>query len=144
MIVMPAAKHKPNKQTSRQPKAGAVYRGVHEQAPVGRPRFTLSQLKRAVKAAILEYTLTQAAALAGKRIRVNCIAPGSIEFPGGTWARAKANNPNLYAGILRSIPVGRLGRPEEIAAAALFLASEDASFVTGAILHVDGGQTAEV
>ena len=69
----------------------------------------------AVKAAILEYTLTQAAALARKRIRVNCIAPGSIEFPGGTWARAKANNPDLYGRILRSIPFGRLGRPEEVA-----------------------------
>src|SRR5260370_660777 len=69
----------------------------------------------AVKAAVLEYTLTQAAALASKRIRVNCIAPGSIEFPGGTWARVKANNPDLYGRILRSIPFGRLGRPEEIA-----------------------------
>ena len=62
----------------------------------------------AVKAAILEYTLTQeTAALAPKRIRVNCIAPGSIEFPGGTWARAKANNPDLYGRILGSIPFGR-------------------------------------
>jgi hypothetical protein len=62
MVVMPAAKHKPSKQTSRQPKAGVVYRGVHVQAPVGRPRFTLSQLKRAVKAAILK----NADALSGK------------------------------------------------------------------------------
>jgi NAD(P)-dependent dehydrogenase (short-subunit alcohol dehydrogenase family) len=44
----------------------------------------------------------------------------------------------------KTFPMNRLGRPEEIAGAALFLASEDASFVTGAILHVDGGQTAEV
>jgi 3-oxoacyl-[acyl-carrier protein] reductase len=94
----------------------------------------------AVKAAILEYTLTQAAALARKRIRVNCIAPGSIEFPGGTWARAKANNPNLYAGILRSIPFGRLGQPEEIAQVALFLSSPLASWVTGQNIAVDGGQ----
>jgi 3-oxoacyl-[acyl-carrier protein] reductase len=73
--------------------------------------------------------LTQAAALARKNIRVNCIAPGSIEFPGGTWARAKANNPDLYRGILRSIPFGRLGRPEEIAQVALFLCSPLASWV---------------
>jgi 3-oxoacyl-[acyl-carrier protein] reductase len=94
----------------------------------------------AVKAAILEYTLTQAAALARKGIRVNCIAPGSIEFPGGIWARAKANNPNLYAGILRSIPFGRLGHPEEVAQVALFLCSPLASWVTGQNIAVDGGQ----
>ena len=94
----------------------------------------------AVKAAILEYTLTQAAALARKNIRVNCIAPGSIEFPGGTWARAKANNPDLYGRILRSVPFGRLGRPEEIAQVALFLCSPLASWVTGQNIAVDGGQ----
>src|SRR5271167_873174 len=94
----------------------------------------------AVKAAILEYTLTQAAALARNKIRVNCIAPGSIEFPGGTWARAKASNPDLYGRILRSIPFGRLGRPEEIAQVALFLSSPLASWVTGQNIAVDGGQ----
>jgi 3-oxoacyl-[acyl-carrier protein] reductase len=94
----------------------------------------------AVKAAILEYTLTQAAALARKGVRVNCIAPGSIEFPGGTWDRAKRNNPDLYGRILRSIPFGRLGRPEEIAQVALFLCSPLASWVTGQNIAVDGGQ----
>ena len=94
----------------------------------------------AVKAAVLEYTLTQAAALARKNIRVNCIAPGSIEFPGGTWARAKANNPELYGRILRSIPFGRLGRPEEVAQVALFLCSPLAGWVTGQNIAVDGGQ----
>jgi 3-oxoacyl-[acyl-carrier protein] reductase len=94
----------------------------------------------AVKAAILEYTLTQAAAFARKRIRVNCIAPGSIEFPGGTWDRAKRNNPDLYGGILRSIPFGRLGHPEEVAQVALFLCSPLASWVTGQNIAVDGGQ----
>ena len=94
----------------------------------------------AVKAAVLEYTLTQAAAFARKGIRVNCIAPGSIEFPGGTWARAKANNPDLYGRILRGIPFGRLGRPEEIAQVALFLCSPLASWVTGQNIAVDGGQ----
>ncbi|MFL5270197.1 MAG: SDR family NAD(P)-dependent oxidoreductase [Stellaceae bacterium] len=94
----------------------------------------------AVKAAVIEYTLTQAAALARKGIRVNGIAPGSIEFPGGTWARAKAYNPDLYGRILRSIPFGRLGRPEEIAQVALFLCSPLASWVTGQNIAVDGGQ----
>ncbi len=94
----------------------------------------------AVKAAILEYTQTMAAQFARQRIRVNCIAPGSIEFPGGTWDRAKTNNPPLYAAILRSIPFGRLGQPEEVARVALFLASPLAGWVTGQNIAVDGGQ----
>jgi 3-oxoacyl-[acyl-carrier protein] reductase len=94
----------------------------------------------AVKAAILEYTQTTAAQFARKGIRVNCIAPGSIEFPGGTWERAKNHNPNLYAAILRSIPFGRLGRPEEVAQVALFLCSPLAHWVTGQNIAVDGGQ----
>jgi NAD(P)-dependent dehydrogenase (short-subunit alcohol dehydrogenase family) len=94
----------------------------------------------AVKAAILEYTQTNAAQFARKGIRVNCIAPGSIEFPGGTWERAKNQNPNLYAAILRGIPFGRLGRPEEVAQVALFLCSPLAHWVTGQNIAVDGGQ----
>ena len=94
----------------------------------------------AVKAAILEYTQTAAAQFARKGIRVNCVAPGSIEFPGGTWERAKNHNPNLYAAILRSIPFGRLGRPEEVARVALFLCSPLAGWVTGQNIAVDGGQ----
>jgi 3-oxoacyl-[acyl-carrier protein] reductase len=94
----------------------------------------------AVKAAVLQYTLTQAATLARKKIRVNCIAPGSIEFPGGTWERARLNNPDLYGRILRSIPFGRLGQPEEVARVALFLCSPFAGWVTGQNIAVDGGQ----
>ncbi len=94
----------------------------------------------AVKAALIQYTLTQAAALAGKRIRVNCVAPGSIEFPGGVWDQAKQHNPTLYQGILRSIPFDRLGGPDEVANVVLFLASDLASWMTGQAIAVDGGQ----
>ena len=94
----------------------------------------------AVKAALINYTMSQALMLAPKKIRVNAIAPGSIEFPGGMWEERKTSNPNLYNAILRSIPWGRLGRPEEIARAALFLCSDAASWVTGQTLTVDGGQ----
>jgi len=94
----------------------------------------------AVKAAVIQYTKTQALQLAKKNIRVNCIAPGSIEFPGGTWDDAKQNNPTLYAGIQNSIPFGRLGEPDEVAKLAVFLGSDAASWITGETIAVDGGQ----
>jgi 3-oxoacyl-[acyl-carrier protein] reductase len=93
------------------------------------------------KAAVINYTLSQALTLAPKKIRVNAIAPGSIEFPGGVWDRRKTADPNLYNAILRSIPWGRLGRPEEVASVAVFLVSDAAAWVTGQTLIVDGGQT---
>lgn len=94
----------------------------------------------AVKAAVIHYTMSQGLMLAPRKIRVNAIAPGSIEFPGGLWDQAKTANPNLYKAIFDSIPWGRLGKPEEIANAALFLCSEQASWITGQTLTVDGGQ----
>jgi 3-oxoacyl-[acyl-carrier protein] reductase len=89
----------------------------------------------------MEYTQTQALALAGKRIRVNCIAPGSIFFKGGLWERNQQQNPALYERILASIPSGRYGTPEEIAQVATFLVSDQASWVTGQTIAVDGGQS---
>jgi 3-oxoacyl-[acyl-carrier protein] reductase len=94
----------------------------------------------AVKAALIQYTGSEAAALARKGIRVNAVAPGSIEFPGGLWEQRKDSNPDLYNRVLRSIPFRRLGRPEEVAAVALFLASPAASWITGQTIVVDGGQ----
>lgn len=94
----------------------------------------------AIKAAVIHYTNTQAAMYAGSGVRVNGIAPGSIEFPGGVWDRRKSDNPKLYGSVLRSIPFGRLGTPEEVANVALFLASPLASWVTGQTIVVDGGQ----
>ena len=94
----------------------------------------------AVKAAMMSYTASQAAMLASKRIRVNCIAPGSIEFPGGTWEQRRLAGAPLYAQTLKGIPFGRMGTPEEIAEVALFLASHHARWVTGQSIAVDGGQ----
>jgi 3-oxoacyl-[acyl-carrier protein] reductase len=95
----------------------------------------------AVKAAVVQLTMSQAVALARKNIRVNCIAPGSIEFPGGSWERAKTSNPTLYQHTLETIPFDRLGRPEEIANVVLFVASPLANWLTGQTIVVDGGQT---
>ncbi|MFY9514453.1 MAG: SDR family oxidoreductase [Rubrivivax sp.] len=95
----------------------------------------------AVKAAMMSYTGSQAAMLARQwGIRVNCIAPGSIEFPGGVWDERKQAADPLYDRTLKSIPFGRMGTPEEIAEVALFLASPHARWVTGQTLAVDGGQ----
>jgi 3-oxoacyl-[acyl-carrier protein] reductase len=95
----------------------------------------------AVKAAIMEYAQTQALQHAAQLIRVNCIAPGSIFFEGGTWDVVQKENPPLYNRILGSIPTGRFGTPQEVANVALFLASDAASWLTGQTLVVDGGQS---
>ncbi len=94
----------------------------------------------AVKAAINNYTQSQALTLSKKKIRVNAISPGSIEFPGGVWDQRRTADPKLYEGTLRSIPWGRMGHPEEIANVAVFLASDLASWITGQSINVDGGQ----
>jgi NAD(P)-dependent dehydrogenase (short-subunit alcohol dehydrogenase family) len=73
-------------------------------------------------------------------IRVNVICPGPTDTP----MLRKAMTPEELDAFAKTFPMGRLGQPEEIANAALFLASDDASFVTGSVLYVDGGQTAQV
>ncbi|MSP30459.1 MAG: SDR family oxidoreductase [Acetobacteraceae bacterium] len=94
----------------------------------------------AAKAAVIHYTLSQAQMYARDGVRANAISPGSIEFPGGVWDQRKTSNPGLYNAVLKSIPFGRLGHPEEIANVALFLASPLAAWVTGQAISVDGGQ----
>ena len=94
----------------------------------------------AAKAALSHYTTSQALALAPDRIRVNAIAPGSIEFADGLWARRRDDDPALYHGTLAKIPFGRFGHPREIADTALFLCSPLARWITGHVLNVDGGQ----
>jgi NAD(P)-dependent dehydrogenase (short-subunit alcohol dehydrogenase family) len=73
-------------------------------------------------------------------IRVNVICPGPTDTP----MLRNAMSPEQLEAFAKTFPMGRLGLPDEIAGAALFLASDDASFVTGSVLYVDGGQTAEI
>ena len=94
----------------------------------------------AVKAALMSHSKTLAIDLAPQNIRVNTVAPGSIEFPGGMWETIKKVNESHYESIRASIPFGRLGNAEEVAAAVVFLASGPASWITGVTLAVDGGQ----
>lgn len=105
-----------------------------------RPR-TMGPPYAAMKAALNHYTRTQALALAEHRIRVNAIAPGSIEFEDGVWDRVKHDKPEQYAKVLATIPFGRYGTPEEVANLALFLASPLAGWITGQIMVADGGQS---
>jgi len=94
----------------------------------------------AMKAALISHAKTLANELAPRGIRVNCVAPGSIEFPGGMWEQIKAQNPEHYEGIRSSIPFGRLGTDAEVAAAVVFIASPRASWIAGVTLAVDGVQ----
>lgn len=101
---------------------------------------TRSPAYAAVKALVVNYTASQAAMYAPDGIRVNAVAPGSIEFPGGSWEKRRTDDPALYNRILKGIPFGRLGEPEEVADVVLFLASPLARWVTGQTIIVDGGQ----
>lgn len=88
----------------------------------------------AAKAGVFGLTKTAARELAVRGITVNCIAPGFIETDMTDELPAEVRE-----GLLKSIPLARLGQPEEIARTVLFLASEGASYMTGQTLHVDGG-----
>lgn len=96
------------------------------------------------KTAIISLTKQLARRLAPS-VRVNCIAPGNIYFKGGSWDEKMKIDPSKVQAIIESgVPMKRFGKPEEIADAAVFLCSERASFITGACLIVDGGQTVSI
>jgi 3-oxoacyl-[acyl-carrier protein] reductase len=96
----------------------------------------------ATKAAMIGHSKTLALQLASEGIRVNTVAPGSISFPGGGWYRRQQQDPEAMATFVnQNIASGRFGAPEEVANAVVFLASPAASWITGACLNVDGGQS---
>lgn len=95
----------------------------------------------AVKAATISMVKSLALEVARRGIRVNCVSPGDIIFPGGTWEKTEEENPKLFNAILKENPFRRLGKPEEIGDVVAFLASNRSSFVTGANILVDGGAT---
>jgi NAD(P)-dependent dehydrogenase (short-subunit alcohol dehydrogenase family) len=106
----------------------------------GIPGFTAYS---ATKAAIRSFVRTWTAELKDRRIRVNAISPGPIDTPiFDQQAPTKEGADQARAQFAAAVPFGRLGRPEEIASTALFLASDEASFIAGVDLPVDGGMTA--
>jgi 3-oxoacyl-[acyl-carrier protein] reductase len=91
-----------------------------------------------MKTAIVGYIKGLAFQLAGRGVRANVVSPGNTYFEGGFWHGAERNMPELYASQLGQNPTGRMGRPEEMARAVVFLSSPVSAFTTGAHLLVDG------
>jgi NAD(P)-dependent dehydrogenase (short-subunit alcohol dehydrogenase family) len=94
----------------------------------------------AAKAGMVNLTANMAIHFGDKGVRVNCIAPGTIRTP--IWGERLEKEPKVFDRIATWYPLGRVGEPEDIAQAALFLCSADAAWITGVTLPVDGGLTA--
>ena len=95
------------------------------------------------KAGLIAFSKHLALQLAPTNVRVNCIAPGSIDFPGSSWDRFQQNNtPEVVSEfITRNLPAGKFGWPEPIGEMVAFLASDRADLITGTCINIDGGQS---
>jgi len=94
----------------------------------------------AAKAGIISLTRSLAVRYGPSGIRVNAIAPGTLRTP--AWEQRRRKNPEVFKRLMKWYPLGRVGEPEDVAGAALFLASDEAAWITGTVLPVDGGLTA--
>ena len=121
-----------------------VIEGMRERGPgrigsissLNGPKGQMGQTNySAAKAGVIGFTKALAQENARKGVTVNCICPGYIDTE-----MVQAVPPKVLEGIIAQIPVGRLGRAEEIAAMVAYLASDDAAFITGAVMTVNGGQ----
>jgi NAD(P)-dependent dehydrogenase (short-subunit alcohol dehydrogenase family) len=94
----------------------------------------------AAKAGLINFTQNVAIRFGAEGIRANVICPGTVRTP--IWQETLAKTPDVFERLAKWYPLGRVGEPDDVARAALFLASDDASWITGAVLPVDGGLTA--
>lgn len=119
------------------PEGGAIVLNASIVSVQGVPSFSVYS---ASKAAVRSFARGWTNDLKARGIRVNVVSPGPIDTPGlSGLAQNEEQKQALYAQLAASVPLGRVGRPEEIAKAAVFLASDDASFIAGVELFVDGG-----
>jgi 3-oxoacyl-[acyl-carrier protein] reductase len=95
----------------------------------------------AIKAALIHFAKGVAREAAPRHLRCNVVSPGTVFFEGGVWGNAKAHAPDFFKMMIARNPTGRMGAPEEIAAATVFLASPLSAFTTGINMVVDGGIT---
>lgn len=98
----------------------------------------------AVKATLVPYVKGLARNLAAQNVRANMVSPGNVYFKGGVWNITEQRNPEMFKAMLARNPTGRMGTPEEVANAVVFLASPRASFITGTNLIIDGALTQRV
>jgi NAD(P)-dependent dehydrogenase (short-subunit alcohol dehydrogenase family) len=106
---------------------------------VGSKGFAGRSVYSATKAALRSFARTWTTDLKGRRIRVNVVSPGSTDTP-GLRRLTGLDSEGLDAAFRDRIPLGRVGQPEDVAGAVLFLASDDSSYITGSEIFVDGGQ----
>jgi NAD(P)-dependent dehydrogenase (short-subunit alcohol dehydrogenase family) len=119
------------------PDGGSIILNASIVASTGNPAFSVYS---ATKAAVRSFARTWILDLKERRIRVNAISPGPINTPGlDGLAQTEGVGEQLKASLTAGVPLGRFGTPDEIARAAVFLASDDSSFITGTELFVDGG-----
>lgn len=121
--------------------AGSV---VIMSSTAGLETFIVPQGYNALKGSLIVYAKQLGQAWGAKNIRINCVSPGPIKFPGGNWEAIEQAMPDLYKATEADFALGRWGGPDEVAKTVAFLASPASSYTTGTNVVIDGGYTKRV